>query len=577
MVKVRIIPPKSPFSFTTPSELFDTIYDETETFFSPDNPSEVLPTPPKIDIGNDDCNTVITVTQSHPYINLPQVEIITRNPYCRQPPPPPPASLIPPPTRPSVDSSCAIGNGIGIMNRNYYLSYEDGISGNYNDLPCALWREEQWQKILEWNPGNGSTPLGTFKGREYYFFAKWQCRTYFKHNSQALANKNNSGINQLHSLAEDRKAKGYSVPDDYSTNPHALWILERTDTVNTYYDISFRHTNEYTDSQASEYAISYPGLFISGVRAYQQISEQVYSPKGGKYPSNSLVTIKQLENLTRPRDFGANTLFYKGYFDSIGGRIYLYSAENMDIDFETYEFLCSPFTKNPPPQPPPPPDMSCCPNVKENDALLRLIAKRLGVSDYPVTVPKVITDESKGNISLENLTRFTSYLVKQLDAVSGNYPIQIEIEDADLTQEGNQKRTIKIPNAAEGIAESLGQLLSIRSETNATLKAVCLALIDIASTKQTALITHDYAKANSEFLGYKGKQVIRKIPFASSIGKERLDEFLKESEIEVKGFENDDGEDIKDVLIPLLEMLNIGHKTIAMSELMTRLALLNRF
>ncbi len=230
--------------------------------------------------------------------------------------------------------------------------------------------------------------------------------------------------------------------------------------------------------------------------------------------------------------------------------------------------------------PPPPPPMSCCPNVRENDALLKLIAKRLGVYDYPVTVPKTITDESQGSTSLENLTRFVSYTVKQLDAISGNYPIEIELADADLTQAGDQKQKIKIPNAAEGIAEALGQLLVIRSETNATLNAVVRALLDIASTKQAAIITHDYVRANSEFLGYKGKQVMRKVPFAITVGKERLDELLQESEFEIKGFENDDKDDIKDLLIPLMDMAamfraqnfrNLGKDTLgALRELLNR-------
>lgn len=285
-------------------------------------------------------------------------------------------------------------------------------------------------------------------------------------------------------------------------------------------------------------------IFFPSARAYPDVHEVPLNPNNG-YPTYSC------------KSFGIvayNVSDIEEFEEALRNLVTTRPARINILDLDFDESLNCNIPSPPPPLPPPPPPMSCCPNVRENDALLKLIALRLGVGDYPVTVPKTITDESKGNISLENLTRFTSYLVKQLDAVSGNYPIEIEIDDADLTQAGSQKQTIQIPNAAEGIAEALGQLMIIRTETNATLNAVIRALIDIASTKQATLITHDYAKANSEFLAYKGKEVIRKVPFAITIGKERLDELLQESEIEIKGFDNDDKDDIKDLLIPLMDM-----------------------
>lgn len=241
----------------------------------------------------------------------------------------------------------------------------------------------------------------------------------------------------------------------------------------------------------------------------------------------------------------------------IYGYYYFGTGKNLDVNYFKREIIVVPLDVPNIVPPPPIPRMKCCPKVQENDELLRLIAKRLGAYDYPVSVPKILTDRGKGTESIENLTRFHSWLGKQLDALCGNYPVEIEIEDSDLTQDGNQTKNLKIPNISEGIAEMLGMLLQIQAETSATLNAAIRTLIETSSTKKTAIITHDYAVANAEFLGYKGTQEVRKTPFMCSPGKERLDEILEESVLDVRGWENTDEQDIKDLLAPLLEMASM--------------------
>jgi hypothetical protein len=206
------------------------------------------------------------------------------------------------------------------------------------------------------------------------------------------------------------------------------------------------------------------------------------------------------------------------------------------------------------PPPPPSPRMSCCPNVEQNDQLLRLILKKIGSTQLPATVPKVLTNRQKGTIKIESLAEFTAYTVKQMDALCGRYPIDIEIEDTDLTKEGNQTKKIKLPNIAETLAEMMGMLLVLRSESDATLNATIRALTEAGSAKQMAFMAYEYAKANAEFLGYKGEQKERKIPFAFKPGEVRLDKMLVEGEMSVKGWENEDKDDFNDLIAPLLEL-----------------------
>lgn len=249
----------------------------------------------------------------------------------------------------------------------------------------------------------------------------------------------------------------------------------------------------------------------------------------------------------------------------IGGwqRLYLLESLNTNLNNPpTYDHLSSwgligiEFKLPPlcPINAPPIPPMSCCPKTRENDELLRLIAKRLGAYDYPVSVPKILTDRNQGTESIENLTRFHSWLGKNLDALCGKYPIEIKIEDSDIDQEGNQEQNVKIPNIAEALAEIVGYLLVLRAESDANLNATIRALTEAGAAKQSAIIALDYAMANAEFLGYKGKQVNHKVPFTFKPGEERLDKMLTNNYVEVKGWENDDSEDIKDILYPLMEM-----------------------
>lgn len=211
--------------------------------------------------------------------------------------------------------------------------------------------------------------------------------------------------------------------------------------------------------------------------------------------------------------------------------------------------------------PPPPPDDKDCKCMCCDDSLLRLLLSRVnkiyqtvGVDDYPVSAPQWITKDDEAQISIANITRFISYTVKQLDSISGNYPIKIKIQDADLTQEGNQEKTVTLPNAAEALAEIVGMLLAIRSETNATLIASVNGMIEAGSSKQTAFLAYEYAKANAEFLAYKGKQVERDMPFTFKPNEPQLDEMMKPSTVKVKGFENDDKDDFTDAIAPLLEL-----------------------
>lgn len=231
-------------------------------------------------------------------------------------------------------------------------------------------------------------------------------------------------------------------------------------------------------------------------------------------------------------------------------------AEVYEITASTPNNQSCPLGK--PDRDPPPPRKKkedccmCCDKIENNDALLRLILKRIG--SLPANVPDDFTKQKPTMISIESLADLMFWQMDQLDALMGAYPIEIEIEDSDLTKEGNQNKKISIPNQAEGMAELLGLALTIKRDTHATLIAAIKAMAEAGMSKQLGIKTLDVALSNAEFLGYKLEQKKKKIPSLFTPGGKDTTETLQEKEIEIVTYENTDKNDLQDDLKTLKTM-----------------------
>lgn len=211
----------------------------------------------------------------------------------------------------------------------------------------------------------------------------------------------------------------------------------------------------------------------------------------------------------------------------------------------------APFPPPSVPSPPPlnnPPREPCCMNCAEQDRLLRLIAKRIGTEDYPASVPKsLLTDRGSGQQQIESLTQLIGWLTQQIDGLVGEFPININIEDTDPTRPGNQSQKVKIPNIAEAIADLYALSLKNSVDSDSAISFLMRLASEVIGIKNAALITQDYAKANAEFLGYKGNQVKRDVAYAfDPEGLASLEKILNESNKQIVGWENDDKESLLD-------------------------------
>lgn len=473
--------------------------------------------------------------------------LIYRNKDCKIPVPPEPE--LPDNYNYPVDiPSSNSGLYIIFINKNYY--YEQGKA---RGTPPQAWAEEySTRKVIKIEyPYTGSVRILD----QYYpyqplvpeFYIKYEVRTFFKFNGIYFA-AFRAGTNPYRDI-EIMEQNGYEINIvehifyPYSTytkqtvttkefygqifnntvEPNMLIRRSREDMVSLINNNSNTYRNRRTTTKG---AVSY-GTYNGGFFPF---------PVPGKY-AGFVPLIQTIDDF-----YGT---YYYGYADNL-------RIEQTEINYTVVDGnYLPPVTQ----QPPPPKDhtkpMDCCARLEQ---LLQLTLKRIGSDNLPASVPNSLVRKNSGTKQINSLAEYISYSVKQMDALMGKFPLEITIDDADLTEEGDQSKTLTMPNLAESLSEIIGILLILQSESNANLAATISTLVEAGSGKQAAIIGADYAKANSEYLGYKGKLVEREIPFAFKPGEPRLDKMLVAGNYKVRTFENDDKDDLNDALAPVLEL-----------------------
>ncbi|NJO76307.1 MAG: hypothetical protein HC833_22685 [Leptolyngbyaceae cyanobacterium RM1_406_9] len=89
--------------------------------------------------------------------------------------------------------------------------------------------------------------------------------------------------------------------------------------------------------------------------------------------------------------------------------------------------------------------------------------------------------------------------------------------------------------------------MSLKTSVNSDIHTSFLMRLaaEVVSTKNAAIVTQDYARANAMFLGYKGNPKKRKINYAfDPEGLDSLETILRESEKYLVGWQEDDPESV---------------------------------
>ena len=177
---------------------------------------------------------------------------------------------------------------------------------------------------------------------------------------------------------------------------------------------------------------------------------------------------------------------------------------------------------------------------------LSKLASALGVDEFPVSVPLSFYGDSDETIQLSNIPEMISWLARQVDAVMGQFPAQIE-----QTNQAGETQLVEFKNLAEGLVELYGISAQTAIDADYAARGVISNTAETVAAKNAALVTQDYVVANSDHLGYRGNPKVRKVRYSVTPTAETPQEFLQPFEGEIIGWEYQDKGTVKEDLIAL--------------------------
>ncbi|MGD1901602.1 MAG: hypothetical protein ACFB9N_05125 [Geitlerinemataceae cyanobacterium] len=117
-------------------------------------------------------------------------------------------------------------------------------------------------------------------------------------------------------------------------------------------------------------------------------------------------------------------------------------------------------------------------------------------------------------VRVASLPQQLAHLLDQVDSTIGQFPVKIKIADTNPLTKEKEEEEIVVPNMAEFMAELYS--LSVESMQNSimTTGAIPRLAFEIVGAKNAAIVAQSYAAANAGYLGYRGNQVEKKVPYA---------------------------------------------------------------
>jgi len=210
---------------------------------------------------------------------------------------------------------------------------------------------------------------------------------------------------------------------------------------------------------------------------------------------------------------------------------------------------------------------ACC---RENLKFLRAIYTGLGIAKFPGQLPSTIIQEipkegeepaEPPQVPIKDFVDLLTWQFERDDERWGQWQIQIDIKDSDITKEGDQKKSIKFPNLAESIAEFEGQLLSIMTNVDALVALQVKNLAESGMARQEAIKGYLAAKAIIKYMAFKSTETDVPVPMTFTAGAETISELLKESEGHIKGTDYVEKETFRDICLDLLQAAAIIRAT----------------
>jgi hypothetical protein len=201
----------------------------------------------------------------------------------------------------------------------------------------------------------------------------------------------------------------------------------------------------------------------------------------------------------------------------------------------------------------------CC---RLNLAFSRAIYTKLGLARFPGQLPNTIIQEipkegeqpaEPPQVPIPDLVSLLNWQFERDDERWGQWVVQINVKDSDLTKEGDQGKQIKFPNLAESIAELEGQMLSVMANVDALVAITTKNLVESGMARQEAIKGYLAAKAIIKYMAFKSTEVDMPVPMTFTPGAETISALIQESEGHIKGTDYVEKETLRDILLDLLQ------------------------
>lgn len=166
--------------------------------------------------------------------------------------------------------------------------------------------------------------------------------------------------------------------------------------------------------------------------------------------------------------------------------------------------------------------------VRNIQADTQKIRESTGSDRYPMTLPEYLLDDFIDKpVLIPDQVAYNVWLLKQIDALVGLFPIKIE-----RTDENGVKQMLKFENIAEAIAELTGLLAEIAFDADTSVNVGVHATAEAIGAKVAAIQATSYLKSIVDYLGFQGSHQQISVPISCTPGATGLDGKLQENELE---------------------------------------------
>jgi hypothetical protein len=163
----------------------------------------------------------------------------------------------------------------------------------------------------------------------------------------------------------------------------------------------------------------------------------------------------------------------------------------------------------------------------DTNARVRNIEDKTGSNEFPMILPEyLLNDFMDKQVVIANQVQYNGWLLKQIDALVGLFPIKIE-----RTNEDGQKEMLTFENVSEAIAEITGLLAQIAFDADTAVNVATRATGEALGAKAAVLQVGSYVKAIIDYLGFQTQDISIDVPISVTPGAVGIDGKLQENEL----------------------------------------------